>query len=163
MCPIPPRARLFPQNKRGRTAQGLVTAATISETVCLNVIDQLTSLLQVALRALGFPVKKPEVKTILANFDKDESGKIDFNEFLAILKEKMLNRDPEEQLKKAFQLFDFEGAGKISIQNLRTIAKEIGDTVEEDDLYGMIQEFDKDGDGKINEEEFLEIMKLQFE
>lgn len=45
------------------------------------------------------------------------------------------------------------------MRNLRRIAREIGETINEDELVAMIEEFDKDGDGEINEEEFYEIMR----
>ncbi|KAK9823193.1 hypothetical protein WJX72_000983 [[Myrmecia] bisecta] len=116
--------------------------------------------LKVALRALGFPVKKKDVKQILVEYDKDESGKIDLAEFQLIMTAKLLNRDPDEQMSKAFQLFDLDGSGKITVANLRLIARELGEEIDEQDLQGMIQEFDKDQDGKISEAEFCEIMRL---
>lgn len=81
-----------------------------------------------------------------------------------------------EDLRRAFQLFDDDHTGKISLRNLRRVAKEIGDrSLEDDELcvleshakpnvannvhsQAMIDEFDLDGDGEINEQEFYAIM-----
>jgi len=71
---------------------------------------------------------------------------------------KYANRDPEEEIMKAFDLFDDDGTGKISLPNLRRIARELGENLTDDELQAMIDEFDKDQDGKINREEFLAIM-----
>jgi centrin-3 len=49
--------------------------------------------------------------------------------------EKVLARDPMEEIRRAFQLFDDDNTGKISIRNLRRVAKEIGDRLEDDELY----------------------------
>ena len=68
-------------------------------------------------------------------------------------------RDPLDEIRKAFQLFDDDGTGKVSLKNLRRVAKELGETMNDDELQEMIDEADRDGDGEINEEEFIRIMK----
>lgn len=68
-------------------------------------------------------------------------------------------RDPLEEIRKAFQLFDDDGSNFISLKNLRRVAKELGETMTDDELQEMIDEADRDGDGQISEEEFIRIMK----
>ena len=48
--------------------------------------------------------------------------------------ERILARDPMEEIRRAFQLFDDDNTGKISLRNLRRVAKEIGDRLEDDEL-----------------------------
>ena len=59
-------------------------------------------------------MKKADVKKILAELDKDETCTVDFSEFQLIMTEKYAERDPAEELAKAFRLFDEDNTGKIS-------------------------------------------------
>ena len=72
---------------------------------------------------------------------------------------KIQERDPVEEILKAFKLFDEDNTGNISLRNLRRVARELGENLSDEELQAMIDEFDKDGDGAINESEFLGIMK----
>lgn len=114
--------------------------------------------LKVAMRALGFDVKKAEVLKILREFDKDGPGLIEFDDFQKVMTERILERDPMEEIRKAFQLFDDDNTGRISLRNLRRVAKEIGENLDDEELQAMIDEFDLDQDGEINETEFVNIM-----
>jgi len=115
--------------------------------------------LKVAMRALGFEPKKEEIKKMIADIDKDGSGTIDFDEFLQMMTAKMSEKDSREEILKAFRLFDDDETGKISFKNLKRVAKELGENMTDEELQEMIDEADRDGDGEINEEEFLRIMK----
>ena len=115
--------------------------------------------LKVAMRALGFEPKKEEVRKLIAEVDKDGSGTIDFSEFLDMMTSKMGERDSKEEILKAFRLFDDDETGKISFRNLKRVARELGETMSDNELQEMIDEADMDGDGEINQDEFLRIMK----
>lgn len=54
--------------------------------------------------------------------------------FVCAVSERILARDPMEEIRRAFQLFDDDNTGKISLRNLRRVAKEIGDRLEDDEL-----------------------------
>uniref|UniRef100_UPI00358E67ED centrin-3-like isoform X9 n=1 Tax=Myxine glutinosa TaxID=7769 RepID=UPI00358E67ED len=114
--------------------------------------------LKVAMRALGFDVKKAEILKILNDYDRGNTGKMAFVDFMEVMTEKLLTRDPTEELARAFRLFDESGTGHISLRDLRRVTRELGEDVPDEELRSMIDEFDTDGDGYINEEEFKAIM-----
>jgi centrin-3 len=115
--------------------------------------------LKVAMRALGFDVKKQEVLHLMKEYDREGSGQIEYHDFLEIMTHKISERDPVEEILKAFKLFDEDNTGRITLRNLRRVARELGENLSDDELQAMIDEFDKDGDGEISEQEFLGIMK----
>ena len=115
--------------------------------------------LKVAMRALGFEPKKEEIRKILSEVDKQGEGNISFEDFLSIMTEKMLERDPIEEMKKAFHLICEEGQDKITLKSLQKVAKELGENMNIEELQEMIEEADRDGDGEIGEEDFLKVMK----
>ena len=68
--------------------------------------------------------------------------------FFCLATDWMLDRDPQEEIYKAFRLFDDDQTGKISLRNLRRVARELGENMSDEELRSMIDEFDKDGDGE---------------
>ena len=68
--------------------------------------------LKVAMRALGFEPKKEEIQKMIADVDDDGSGSIEFDEFLKMMTQKILNRDPKDEILKAFRLFDDDETGR---------------------------------------------------
>eukprot|EP00918_Siedleckia_nematoides_P055067 GHVU01120128.1.p1 GENE.GHVU01120128.1~~GHVU01120128.1.p1 ORF type:complete len:145 (+),score=24.75 GHVU01120128.1:77-511(+) len=91
--------------------------------------------LKVALRALGFETNKAQVLEVMKEYDKNSTGSIDYNDFLDISKckihqsfptmsqtflclietypvtQKINDRDPNEEIMKAFKLFDDDNTG----------------------------------------------------
>ena len=94
--------------------------------------------LKVAMRALGFEPKKEEIRKMISDVDKDGSGVIDFPEFLDMMTAKMAERDPREEMVKAFRLFDDDETGKISFKNLKRVAKELGENMTDEEIQEMI-------------------------
>jgi hypothetical protein len=48
---------------------------------------------------------------------------------------------------------------KISLKNMRRVARELGVNLSEEELQAMIDEFDRDQDGEISSDEFMYIMR----
>eukprot|EP00658_Telonema_sp_P-2_P080046 TRINITY_DN788_c0_g1_i10.p1 TRINITY_DN788_c0_g1~~TRINITY_DN788_c0_g1_i10.p1 ORF type:complete len:159 (+),score=83.41 TRINITY_DN788_c0_g1_i10:169-645(+) len=115
--------------------------------------------LKAAMRALGFQVKKEELRKLVQDIDIDGNGEIDFQEFLEMMTGKMGEKDSREDIEKVFKLFDDDSTGKISFRNLRRVAEELGEDVTDQELSDMITTADRDGDGEVNADEFYRVMK----
>lgn len=114
---------------------------------------------KVILRALGFEMKKPDVLKLLREFDRSNSGTLTYAEFVDCMTLQMQHRDPEQEMKKAFALFDEDQSGTINARSLRRIARELGENLSDEEVQAMIDEFDRNGDGLIDLDEFMAIMK----
>ena len=86
------------------------------------------------MRALGFDLHKKDVIDLIREYDREGSGNVDYNDFLEIMTNKIQNRDPIDEIIKAFKLFDEDNSGKVSLRNLKRVARELGETLTDDEL-----------------------------
>jgi len=56
------------------------------------------------------------------SFELTGSGEIDFDEFLTLMAAKQANMTMEDELRGAFNVFDQDGSGYISAQELKQVS-----------------------------------------
>ncbi|XP_022334727.1 neo-calmodulin-like isoform X1 [Crassostrea virginica] len=117
-----------------------------------------TTELGTVMRSLGQNPTESELQDMINEVDYDESGTIDFDEFLQMMARKMRDTDTTEELKEAFKVFDKDGNGFISASELRHVMKSLGERLTDEEVDEMIKEADLDGDGQVNYEEFVKMM-----
>lgn len=122
------------------------------------------------LRALGFDLPKPQTYEYLVRHgQKPASWPLDqecpainrlFNlsTTQAISGSLIRQRDPREELRRAFRLFDIDGKGMITQDDLRRVSKQVGNNIPDADIVAMVEEFDASGKGGVDEDEFLRLM-----
>jgi calmodulin len=79
-------------------------------------------------------------------------------EFLTMMARKSSGGDTDTELREAFKVFDRDGTGTISREELRAVMISLGESLTEKDIDEMLKEADTDGDGQIDFEEFKAIM-----
>jgi calcium-dependent protein kinase len=97
-----------------------------------------------------------EVDDMFSKVDADGSGEIEYSEFVvATLNEKNLLSN--NKLQTAFKMFDKDGGGSISIDEIKQVLS-FGQTLDEDVIATIIKQVDANGDGEISYDEFASMM-----
>ena len=95
---------------------------------------------------------------MIKNVDKTAGdGGIDFEEFIELMVKYGSNID--ENIAQSFKVFDRDGDGLITEDELHITMQKLGEPMNEDEVKAMIAEADLDGDGKINFKEFQILME----
>ena len=115
-------------------------------------IDELGALL----RSVGHAPTPTELMRIIREVDTDCSGQIEFEEFLVMIASKDKNCDDE--IEAAFKLFDKDGDGFISEDELRDVMVSVGENLTDAQIKGMMAVADIDGDNRVGFEDFRGLM-----
>jgi len=122
---------------------GLLTAAELKE----------------GLEKSGLQELPPDLQEIMEGLDADGSGVIDYTEFLAATLDKKTYME-EAALWNAFRIFDRDGNGSISKEELSQVLAD-GDVKNKfaKDIEALMKDVDGNGDGEIDFEEFVQMMR----
>lgn len=71
----------------------------------------------------------------------------------------MAEREQVDQIQTAFNLIDTDKSGKISFKNLKQLARELDESLTDQEIREIISEADADNDGEISLEEFVALVK----
>ena len=71
---------------------------------------------------------------MISDLDRNRSGSIEFEEFLDMMTARMSDKDSRDDISKVFRLFDDDNSGVITLRNLRRVAKELGETMTDEEL-----------------------------
>jgi calmodulin len=111
------------------------------------------------MRALGHFPTNAEIQKVVDEVDEDGSGVVEFSEFLVLMvKYKQTHEpedDPDAELLRAFQVFDKDGSGYITADELRDFLTRMGEPLTDDEVDDLLRQADLDGDGQISYEEFV--------
>jgi calmodulin len=133
---------------------------------------------------LGLKTTPKEVKAMIQVVDKNRNGYVDYDEFIQMMTQtqvKPLNAD--EELQKTFNIFDIDGNGYISADEIKRTMENLGENLTDEEVNNMIKAADKNcmlffsclfqlcniiilknlfyfkGDGKIDIKEFSALLK----
>ena len=99
-----------------------------------------------------------EVEVMFRSVDTDNSGFIDFTEFIvASMKEEELTTD--EYLKRAFLMFDKDKTGLIHPDEIKKVLGFGSEALSPKIMETIMKEVDENGDGEISFDEFCKLMR----
>merc|ERR1711988_440295 len=110
------------------------------------------------LDALGENLTDEEVGAMMREVDQDGSGVIDFDEFLGMMKKKMMNENWEDEIRDAFNLLDKDGSGLVSASELRHVVTDFCGKLTAEDVNEIMVDADVNADGQLDYHEFLRLM-----
>jgi calcium-dependent protein kinase len=107
-------------------------------------------------KTMGEDDAKKEVERIMDTVDVNQTGNIDFTEFLlaTVDHKKLCDKD---KLGKVFKIIDTDASGSISRKEIKEFFS-MGDTKDDRFAMELIEEIDKNNDGEIDEVEFYQMM-----
>lgn len=105
----------------------------------------------------GKLISDDEVDNMFSAVDTDESGYIDYTEFVvASINEKVLLS--HDKLKAAFRIFDKDHNGSITPSEIKAVLQQDG-SIPNEVVNAILKSVDANGDGEISLDEFIALMK----
>ncbi|XP_051145277.1 calmodulin-like protein 7 [Andrographis paniculata] len=119
-----------------------------------------------SLASIGIPISDEELSQMISKIDANGDGCVDVDEFGALYRTLIMDeRDEEKDMREAFNVFDQNGDGFITVDELRSVLASLGLShggENDDDCRLMIKRVDADGDGKVDFNEFKQMMSGGF-
>ncbi|XP_020090367.1 probable calcium-binding protein CML15 [Ananas comosus] len=104
-----------------------------------------------------------DAASMVAAADADGDGYIDMGEFAAIFGGSLEEaREVEAELRAAFAVFDEDGDGGITAEELFRVLEKLGEGETMDRCREMVRGVDRNGDGVVSFEEFRLMMTQEF-
>ncbi|KAJ3098484.1 hypothetical protein HDU97_003983 [Phlyctochytrium planicorne] len=106
--------------------------------------------------SLGLQHSPEEVQAMISQVDVDNTGTIDFEEFLEMIAHvgSFTTMKTDRQIKEAFESMDSDRNGFISAADIIAVLGGLNEPISGEEALDMIRHADLDGDGQVNFDDF---------
>ena len=108
----------------------------------------------IVIRSMGINPLEKEIKELIQT--SNTPGKMDFGSFCVAMKKNKRVPDVDEDLLKAFYVFDKNNSGKIKATELRKALTTFGEPLSDEEVHELIEACFPDSDGYINYKDFTQ-------
>ncbi|KAF6200323.1 hypothetical protein GE061_006626 [Apolygus lucorum] len=109
-------------------------------------------------RACGFEPKHGEVSDILDRINPHYPGSLSLEEFYQVFEYKLDQKDPVQEIERAFKLMDLSKTGTITKEDLRQVSKLVDYEVNDEELQQMIDQALPTPDGDATMQGFVHLI-----
>jgi calmodulin len=117
-------------------------------------VKELTEVIQ----SYGMTISEQEIRELISEMDTNDTESVTFDEFLKLSLKKTKDSEAEEELREAFKVFDRDGNGFISTDDLKHAINGIDDPLTNEEFDEMVNEIDVNDNQEINYEELITLM-----
>ena len=116
--------------------------------------------LRQAMNMFGYQIKTPQVYKMISEYDANESGGIEFKEFLRIMTDQLrpCDEDVEENYLRTFDYFDRDEKGYITKDDILAICLEIKEQMPDWEIEEVMKQLDPENEGKVTFKAFHKMM-----
>mmetsp|Transcript_5738 Transcript_5738/g.10244 ORF Transcript_5738/g.10244 Transcript_5738/m.10244 type:complete len:184 (+) Transcript_5738:47-598(+) len=113
-----------------------------------------------AVNSLGSD-RSASIFRLLAGLE-DVADEIDFDAFLGHIVERLGNRSSTAGINRIFELFDDDNSGTIDLKKLKRVARELGESLSDEDLEEALKRNSSGGNALLTPEDFYVVMTKKF-
>ena len=111
--------------------------------------------IEAAINSLGRD-QSPTIFRLLAGVEK-LGAQIDFDAFLGHINDRLGNRESKEGIARILDLFDDDGTGTINVKNMIRVARELGESMTEEELTAALEKVSSRG-AELTLDDFYKVM-----
>jgi calmodulin len=113
----------------------------------------------IIVRALGQTPSQSELETMKKEADPDETGRVDYPEFLSVFAKYQKDPVSEQEIMNSFEELDDKPIkGSITAKKLKYLMRNCGETLTEEEIEKMLHYANPDHEGNINYRDFVKLM-----